>query len=240
MAVRLGRSASAADAPPTLRHRGPTDGEEARVARPRMSPEARRAADEGQRRRVLAGLAAALGERGFAATTIADVVAAASISRSTFYAHFEDKEAAFVALYEAGADLVLGVIEQVDAEARAAGAGWRERVETVASAYFRTLADGGEVTRSLLTGIQGLGGEARRARRAVLDRYVDLFAGLARDVAATTPELREPSRTLLLAAVAGMNELLLRAVDDGTLDDLDTLVASATELVTATMRAGVV
>lgn len=209
------------------------------MARPRMSAEARRVADEGQRRRVLSGLAASVGERGFASTTVADVVAAASISRTTFYAHFEDKEAAFVALYEAGSDLVLDVIEEVDRDARARGAGWRERLETVAAAYFRTLADGGEVTRSLLTEIAGLGPRARSARRRVLDRYVELFGTLARGVAAANPELREPSPTLLLAAVGGMNELLLRAVDDGALDDLDGLVEAATDLVTAILRAPV-
>lgn len=205
------------------------------MARPPMSVEARREARESQRRRILAGLASSLGERGFAATTVADVVAAASVSRSTFYAHFEDREAAFVALYEAGADLVLEVIEQVDAEAQEAGADWRERVEVVAAAYFRTLADGGEVTRSLMAEIASLGERAQVARRRVLDRYVELFAALARDVVATSPDLHEPSRTLLLAAVGGMNELLLRAVDDGTLDELEPLVAAAVELVTAIM-----
>ena len=210
------------------------------MARPRMSEQARQDAVRAQRRRVLSGLAASVGERGFAATTIADVVAAAGVSRSTFYAHFEDKEAAFVALYETGAELVLGLIEQMDGEARRRGAGWQERLETVSAAYYRTLAQGGEVTRSLLTEIAGLGGRARTARREVLDRYVELFAGLARDVAASHPELREPSPTLLLAAVGGMNELLLRAVDDGTLDDLDALVAASTDLVTAILRAPVV
>ena len=86
-----------------------------------------------------------------------------------------------------------------------------------------------------MTEISSLGEQARRARRRTLDRYVDLFASLARDVVADAPELREPSRTLLLAAVGGMNELLLRAVDDGTLGDLDVLVAAAVELVTAIM-----
>lgn len=205
-----------------------------------MSEQVRRESVRGQRRRVLSGLAASVGTRGYAATTIADIVAAASVSRTTFYAHFEDKEAAFVALYEAGAELVLGVIEEVDAQARRDGAGWQERLEVVSAAYFRTLAQGGEVSRSLLTEIAGLGGRARTARRQVLDRYVELFAGLARDVATAHPELREPSPTLLLAAVGGMNELLVRAVDLGTLDDLDALVEASTELVTAILRAPVV
>lgn len=205
------------------------------MARPPRTPEARRAAEQRQRRRVLGGLAAAVQERGFADTTVADVVAAAGVSRTTFYAHFADREDAFVALYEASAELVLGMIATVDGEARGAGADWRERVRIVSSAYFRTLADGGEVTRSLLAEVPGLGVRARRARREVLDRYVDLFSRLAHEVAGDHPELRVPSATLLLAAVGGMNELLLRAVDDGRMVDLAPLIEAAVELVTAIM-----
>lgn len=207
------------------------------MARPPLSDEARRAADEDQRRRVLGGLASSLAERGWGATTIADVVAAAGVSRTTFYAHFRDKEDAFVALYEAGADQVLAVIAQVDADARAAGADWRERVEVVASAYLRALAAGGEVTRCLIGEIQAVGERSRAARRVVLDRYVELLGAMAAEIAAEYPELREPSRALLLAGIGGMNELLLRAIDDGRVTELEDLTAAATELVTAIMRA---
>lgn len=207
------------------------------MARPRMTTEEREAADERQRRRVLAGLATCLATQPFARTTVADVVAAASVSRSTFYAHFSDREDAFLALYGLGADRVMDVIAAVDAEAREAGRPWPDRVETVASAYFRTLADGGEVTRSLLGEVQSLGDRGRAARRAVLDRYVELFARMADDVAAEQPELRAPSSGLLLAAIGGMNELLLRAVEDESLDDLGPLTEAAVDLVTAIMRA---
>ncbi len=201
-----------------------------------MSVEERRSADHSQRRRVLAGLATCLGEHGYAATTIADIAAAAEVSKSTFYAHFEDKQAAFLALYVAGADLVLGVIEQEDAAARAAGLGWRERVEVVAAAYFRALAEGGEVTRSLLGEISGISAQSHAVRRRVLDRYVDLLGRLAEEVAARRPELHAPSRDLLLAGIGGMNELMLRAVEDGEAPRLEQLTAAATELVVALLQ----
>lgn len=207
------------------------------MARPRMTAEERQAADDRQRRRVLSGLAACLRTQTFADTTVADVVAAASVSRSTFYAHFRDREDAFLALYATGADVVMDVIAAVDAEARDAGRPWPERVEIVASAYFRNLAEGGEVTRSLLAEVQSLGDRGRVARRAVLDRYVALLADMAREAAAEHPELRAPSSSLLLAGIGGMNELLLRAVEDQALDDLDHLTAAAVDLVMAIMRA---
>jgi AcrR family transcriptional regulator len=45
-----------------------------------------------QRDRLLAGVAKAVGERGFAKVTIADIVRHARVSRSTFYDHFAGKE----------------------------------------------------------------------------------------------------------------------------------------------------
>ena len=55
--------------------------------RPENSPDAQRA----PRQRLLDGMALVLGERAYADLTIADVVAAAHVSRRTFYEHFEGK-----------------------------------------------------------------------------------------------------------------------------------------------------
>ena len=51
------------------------------------------------RLRLLEGFAAAVSERGYAATTIAHIVEHARVSKRTFYEHFADKEECFLALY---------------------------------------------------------------------------------------------------------------------------------------------
>jgi len=57
--------------------------------------------------RILRGFAAAVAERGYAATTISQVAAKASISQSTFYEHFKDKEDAMAAALDlSGAQLL--------------------------------------------------------------------------------------------------------------------------------------
>jgi AcrR family transcriptional regulator len=63
--------------------------------------------DSGPRElRIVRAFAAIVGEKGYAATKIADIAAAASISQSTFYAHFDDKrEALTAALDYSGAQL---------------------------------------------------------------------------------------------------------------------------------------
>jgi AcrR family transcriptional regulator len=56
---------------------------------------------------MLVAMLHATADRGYVAATVADVVARASVSRSTFYGHFADKEACFVAAYEFAMDHVI-------------------------------------------------------------------------------------------------------------------------------------
>ena len=51
--------------------------------------------------RLLEGMAHAVAAKGYAETTIADIVAEASVSRRTFYEHFTTKAECLIALYEA-------------------------------------------------------------------------------------------------------------------------------------------
>jgi AcrR family transcriptional regulator len=59
------------------------------------------------RTRLIAGLAEVLTVKRYADITVADVVACAQVSRRTFYGHFPDKDACFLANYEACADLMM-------------------------------------------------------------------------------------------------------------------------------------
>jgi AcrR family transcriptional regulator len=57
-----------------------------------------------QRHRIIEAMIEICAEKTFAGTTIADIVGAASISRTTFYKHFDDKRACFDAAVEACID----------------------------------------------------------------------------------------------------------------------------------------
>lgn len=57
--------------------------------------------------RILRALAAVVAEKGYPAMTIGDIAARASISLSTFYAHFGDKEEAMLAAVDAGSSQML-------------------------------------------------------------------------------------------------------------------------------------
>src|SRR4029079_11859450 len=60
------------------------------------------------RARLIEGLAAALTEKGYADISVADIVQHARVSKRTFYQHFADKEACYLATYSALSEDVLG------------------------------------------------------------------------------------------------------------------------------------
>ncbi len=57
--------------------------------------------------RILRALAAVVAEKGYPATTVSDIASRASISLSTFYAHFADKEEAMLAAVDSGSAQML-------------------------------------------------------------------------------------------------------------------------------------
>ena len=71
---------------------------------------------QNQRERIITALVDTVAERGYNATTVAHITKAASVSRRTFYEHFADKEACFLAAYEMVADHIRDSM-QVAAEA---------------------------------------------------------------------------------------------------------------------------
>lgn len=101
-----------------------------------------------QRQRILEAMAKSCAEKTYSATTIADIVGHASISRGTFYKHFTNKQECF----HATADAFLAEL-QAAAEAAHAGSGNAlavEAVRNVIAAVLEGLAVRPERTRLLL------------------------------------------------------------------------------------------
>src|ERR1022692_3547086 len=61
----------------------------------------REAVTRHQRARLYGGMAESVYQRGYAATSVADVIALAGVSRRAFYEQFSNKEACFLATYDA-------------------------------------------------------------------------------------------------------------------------------------------
>jgi AcrR family transcriptional regulator len=182
--------------------------------------------DEGSHReRLLAGMAAAVREHGFASTTVAEVVAHARTSRRTFYQHFEDREACFLALFDLLNDRVLDVI----AEAATGDDPWEERVDRTLAAYLGAIAAEPEITRACIVEVSSLGPAGVQRDRLMTERAAHQLCRLVEEAGEHDPHLRPLSLEAAVMLAGGFRELVLWALDHGR--DLTELHAVAGDLV---------
>lgn len=90
-----------------------------------------------QRGRILSAMAKSSAEKTFAATTIADIVGHASISRATFYKHFTNKAECFHAATE---DFLVELREVVSAVRSGVAESGSEEIREVTAALLERLA----------------------------------------------------------------------------------------------------
>lgn len=189
---------------------------------------------QGARERLVCGMNAAVAEKGYGPTTIADVVRLARVSKRTFYEHFDDKQDCFLAAYDTASAHVLGAMRA--ASAAAAGAPWSERVERVVVAYLEAMAAQPELTRTFLIEILGAGPRALAHRRETMERFADQMVVFCAELRHDEPALRPVSHALATAVVGGVNELVLGAAEHGRAGELLThLREPAVELVRAVL-----
>ena len=187
--------------------------------------------DDAQRRgRILVALATCMAEKGYRATTVADIARVARVSKTGLYAHFHDKEDCLLELVSRATDKVLDELRRTRSEAAEAGLPWRDRLHATVATLLSALASGPEVAWAVLVDVQAAGRNGLALRRDVLDRYVTLLCETAGDLAARFPdEVRPVGEELVLAAVGGIHELMLARVERGQADRLteDADVAAA-------------
>jgi AcrR family transcriptional regulator len=172
--------------------------------------------DAPRRGRILWALAQSMAEKGYQATTIADIARVARVSKTVVYMHFRDKEHCLLELYSRATDHVLETVREAQEYAHEEGLAWRDRLRAVIRAYFETLAGGPAVAWAALVEVQAAGRSALALRREVLERYVDLLSATADELAQDHPdEVRPVERRLILAAVGGINELMLARIEAG-------------------------
>ena len=189
------------------------------------------AADPGvhqHRSRLLEGMAIAVGRKGYADTTIADIVREASVSRRTFYEHFATKAECLVALYEAASHNALKVLRQAVDPAR----DWQEQAERAIGAYLSAMAANPVLMRTLFIEILHLGPEGLAARRRVngeIAEYMVAVVNGGRGGGQVSPQMA-------MAVVGGIHELVLQAIEDGKVEELPQLTQTAAGLVKAVAR----
>jgi AcrR family transcriptional regulator len=165
----------------------------------------------GFRDRLLEAMADAVREHGFAATTVADVVARARTSRRTFYQHFEDREACFLALFDVVTERLLALI----AQAVTGDGAWEERVDRGVAAYLGALAADPELTRSCIQETRGLGEAGLARARAVDRRWASMMVRLVDEARAHDPDLRPLTPEAATVIAGGFRDLVVQTLDEG-------------------------
>ena len=162
-----------------------------------------------QRIRILLALAETMAEKGYVATTVADVLKRAGVSRETFYQQFSSKQDAFMAAFDAAGSLALAALtEDVAADADPV-----DRFTGALRTYLANLVAQPALARMFLVEVYAAGPEAI-ARRAAFQRGV---------VETMVGELGENNRFASELVVAGTAALVTPLLVAGDLDSIPEL-----------------
>lgn len=141
--------------------------------------------ERSQRERLLLAAAEAVGAKGYAATSVEDILKRAGVSRATFYQLYDDKLDCFLAAYRMASQIVAAVmlegLQGDDADGGEDGSAPPtpiEQLDRLLGAYLRTLAENPTLARVFLVEVYAAGPAAVRQRRESLDQFVDVIASV--------------------------------------------------------------
>ncbi len=163
-----------------------------------------------QRERLLEATMQVVAEKGYAATTVADLTKRAGISRTTFYELFADKEACFLAAYDNRVDVL---VRQISA-AYEAQERWPDRARAGLATLLEALAADPAQARLALVDVTAAGPAAQRRFRAAVQRLTPFFDE-GRDFAPGGRGLPANTSRMAAGAVVGLiaDELIAERAD---------------------------
>jgi AcrR family transcriptional regulator len=173
-----------------------------------------------QRGRMLTAISEAVADKGYAATTVADVVGRAGVSRKTFYEHFGDKEECFIAAWDTGVALLIDAVSRATLEAEG---DWRDRLHAGVRAYLDTLVSVPAFARTFLIEVLAAGPRALDRRAQVHVRFAGLLRTLHERQREVAPELPELPDEVFAATVGAVEELVAERVRQGRIEELPEL-----------------
>jgi AcrR family transcriptional regulator len=179
--------------------------------------------ESAQRSRLEAALVDAVSSKGYVATTVADIIAGAGVSRTTFYQQFKDKEDCFLAAYRRGGEAqfrrVVEAVESADDPL--------ERLKRNLRTYLGALVEYPACARAFLLEFTAAGPRAIAISEELRGRYVDLLRSLYQGFRDRSPELPELPVEVFRAAVAAVDDMVVRWLLEGEAAELGRLEPTA-------------
>jgi AcrR family transcriptional regulator len=182
---------------------------------------AREQARLAQRVRLAVAMIDSIGEDGYRATRVADVIGRAGVSRKTFYENFENKQELLLWTFDVIAAELTRRIEDAYRETD----GWPGRVEAAIRALFSSAIENPGALRLSLLEIAAAGPPGIERRERSLGRYERFL----HDALSLAPGEGTVSDAILKAVIGGFYRVLYRRIQG---DDANTLLALVPNLST--------
>jgi AcrR family transcriptional regulator len=122
-----------------------------------------------ERERLLEAMVRVAAIKGYEATTVDDVIAAAGVNRETFDAMFSDRESCFLEAYDAVIDVLVAHVST--AFESTVGQPWPDRIAAGLRALVDLLATEHDIARMAMVEVTAVGEDARIRYRAALGRF---------------------------------------------------------------------
>ncbi|MFJ5778995.1 TetR/AcrR family transcriptional regulator [Streptomyces sp. NPDC093094] len=164
-----------------------------------------------QRQRLLYAMTVVVAEKGYIATTVADVTARAGVSRKTFYALFADKEECFIAAADTSRELMIRWLRSSFAQSAAQSLSPVATLRASVRAYLRLIAEEPEFARAFLLETATAGGRAQEHQ----DACRSWFAESMRAWRTRLPGHRRVPRAHYIAAADATHEAVCRCLRRG-------------------------
>lgn len=172
-----------------------------------------------QRERLLAAMLRATAELGYREVSVQEVLDRAGVSRPTFYEHFENKEACFLAAFDNAAARLRKRLEAAAAE----GEGWRQRFRLSLEELLRFVAEDPDAAMSLIVDARAACPPALERRDELLDHFASCLDSMVRTEA---DPANAPSAIAAAGIVGGIEALLYARLNRGEADDVQSLLPS--------------
>jgi AcrR family transcriptional regulator len=165
-----------------------------------------------QRERILAAVAHAAAEHGYAEMSVEAIIARAGVSRRTFYEHFKNKEDAFLAAYDAALHQGLTRVRRAYLSQATA----LERLRAGIRAYLQLLASDPDTARMGIVEVPAAGPRAIARRADALQLFADIIEDNIREL---VPSCRQPALTAE-TIVGGIYEVISSRILAGRTGEL--------------------
>lgn len=184
-----------------------------------------------QRERILLAARDVFAARGYAEAGIEEIVARARVSRTTFYALFENKEECLLAVFELGVQRFGAAVLSAVSETAADGLSPMERVRAEVRAVGSAAAADPALARIVLIEIVGATPAAEQARAEARHAAAKVIEDQLEQYPHWSKRTAHQRRVASLAAMAAIGEPISDLVAAGRIEQWESLVDPVSEFV---------